>query len=109
MLKRIVIRILKAIAFIAAIIVFGLHFNTGIQVLIFAAALIIGLICVAVYANLDDETRGYWPEPLNWGKQSDRPDIRLSTKITTLYLQFELGSFFFECTQAFANVSELSI
>lgn len=77
--RRAAIMILKGIGCIAAIVFWFSPLSTSTGLLLFAASIVVGLLCLAALSNLDDDFlarhggEGYWPaEPLRWDRKTDQ-------------------------------------
>jgi hypothetical protein len=80
-MKRIVVRVVKGIAGIAAVVFVLCPLSTGTQILAFVGSILVFVICHSVLTNLDENyidehmKNGYWPpKPIDWSPLPDRPD-----------------------------------
>ena len=84
-LKRVTIVIIKGIGIIAALAFWLSPVTTYPGILWFAAAIVVGLLCVVALSALDDDStsnhghEGYWPKPLDW---SSSPNDSVDEKPT---------------------------
>jgi hypothetical protein len=75
MVKRIVLNVTKVITGIAALFFVLSPVFTRTGLLLFAASIVVMLVCFAVSSNLDEKAHtGYWPEPLDWSARGGSPD-----------------------------------
>lgn len=71
-LKRVTIVVVKGIGIIAALAFCFSPVTTYPGILWFAAAIVVGLLCVMALSALDDDSiskygpEGYWPKPVDW-------------------------------------------
>lgn len=71
-LKHATIVIIKGIGIIAALGFWFFPVTTYPGILWFGASIVVGLLCIAALAYLDDDfikkhgNEGYWPKPLDW-------------------------------------------
>ena len=80
-LKRVTIVVIKGVGIIAALAFCFSPVTTYPGILWFAAAIVVGLLCVVALSALDDDSiskhghEGYWPKPLDWSSSpSDSAD-----------------------------------
>ncbi len=73
-MKRAIILIVKAIGIVAAATFWVSRLTTNTGILLFAASIVVGGLCLVVLSYLDDDflkgraNGGYWPsKPFDWG------------------------------------------
>jgi hypothetical protein len=59
--KRSLLKPIRILAVVAAVVFFFMPLRTFTQVLLCAGSLAIAVICSAVSGSLDDENTGHWP------------------------------------------------
>jgi len=62
MTKRALLKLLRIVAGIAAVVFFLMPITTFSQVLLCVGSLMIALICSAVLVSLEGKNTGYWPD-----------------------------------------------
>ena len=81
-MKRFVVRAVKYLAGLSAVVFWFCPLRTGTQVLLFVASIAAMLICHFGLSMIDEEylskNGGYWPKPLTWTvpSTSDQPDTK---------------------------------
>jgi hypothetical protein len=76
-LKRAIIVVIKGIGILAALGFWVSPVTTYPGILWFGASIVVGLLCLAALAYLDDDfikkhgNEGYWPKPLDWGTSAN--------------------------------------
>jgi len=61
MARRLVLKVMKAVAVIAGIVFWFTPLHTGMQVLVFAGSIIVFIVCCVISGDLDNKNTGYWP------------------------------------------------
>jgi lipopolysaccharide export LptBFGC system permease protein LptF len=62
MVKRAILKIVKVLAGIAAVVFWLVPLRTGTQVLLFVASIVVMLLCFALSSGLNENANtGYWP------------------------------------------------
>jgi hypothetical protein len=62
MTKRIVLMVTELVAGIAALVAFFIPLGTVFQILLFAAAIVVLILCIGSNRKLKRESTGYWPD-----------------------------------------------